>query len=71
MVIVWITLLDIGGFIVTSVVFLCVLTIILDLENPTIKRTLYTIAVYTLVVVLFWLSFHKLLLVPLPEGYLI
>ena len=70
-VIIWIYLLDILGFIVSSVFFLSVLTLILDLERPTIKRTLYCISVYSVVTFLFWLAFHSLLLVLLPEGYFI
>ena len=40
-VIIWICLLDILGFIVSSVFFLSVLKLILDLERPAIKRTVY------------------------------
>jgi hypothetical protein len=67
----WIYLLNILGFIVSSVVCLTILTIILDLKKPTIIRTLSSIAVYTLMVVAFWLIFHSFLLVPLPTGHFI
>ena len=66
----WIYLLDILGFIVSSVFFLTILTLILDLERPTVVRFLSTVAVYAVMVVSFWLIFHRFLLVPLPEGYL-
>jgi len=67
----WISLLDILGFIVSSVLCLTILTLILDLDRPTPIRFVSTLAVYTLMVVSFWLIFHTFLLVPLPEGYLI
>ena len=67
----WISLVDILGFIVSSVLCLTMLTLMLDLDRPTPIRFLSTLAVYALMVVSFWLIFHKLLLVPLPEGYLI
>jgi putative tricarboxylic transport membrane protein len=67
----WIYLLDILGFIVSSVVCLTILTIILDLQKPTIVRTLSSIVIYTLMVVTFWFIFHGFLLVPLPTGHFI
>jgi len=67
----WIYLLNILGFIVSSVVCLTTLTFFLDLQRPTFLRMLSSIAVYTLMVVAFWLIFHSFLLVPLPTGYLI
>lgn len=68
---VWIYLLDILGFVVSSVVCLTILTLILDLEHPTPKRFLSAATIYAVMVIAFWLIFHKFLLVPLPEGYLI
>lgn len=67
----WIYLLNILGFIVSSVVCLTILTVILDLKKPTLIRTLSSIVVYTLMVVAFWLIFHSFLLVPLPTGHFI
>ncbi len=67
----WIYLLNILGFIVSSVLCLTALTFFLDLQRPTVMRTLSSIAVYTLMVFVFWLIFHSFLLVPLPTGYLI
>jgi len=67
----WIYLLNILGFIVSSVVCLTILTIILDLQKPTIVGTLLSIGIYTLMVVTFWLIFHSFLLVPLPTGHFI
>lgn len=68
---VWVYLLDILGFVVSSVVCLTILTLILDLERPTPKRFLSAVTIYAVMVIAFWLIFHKFLLVPLPEGYLI
>mgnify|MGYP001312023246 CR=1 FL=1 len=68
---IWIFLLDILGFIVSSVLCLTTLTFLLDLQKPTFTRTLSSIAMYTLTIVVFWLIFHGFLLVPLPTGYLI
>lgn len=68
---VWIYLLDILGFIVSSVLCLTALTVLLDLQKPTFVRMISSIAVYTLIVGAFWLIFHSFLLVPLPTGYLI
>lgn len=67
----WIFFLNILGFIVSSVVCLTTLTFLLDLQRPTLVRTISSIAVYTLMVVAFWLIFHSFLLVPLPTGYFI
>jgi putative tricarboxylic transport membrane protein len=67
----WIYLLNFLGFIISSVVCLTTLTFFLDLQRPTFLRMLSSIAVYTLMVVAFWLIFHSFLLVPLPTGYLI
>jgi len=68
---IWIYLLNILGFIVSSVLCLTTLTFLLDLQRPTFKRTLSSIAVYTLMVFAFWLIFHSFLLVPLPTGHFI
>lgn len=67
---VWVYLLDILGFVVSSVLCLTILTLILDLEHPTPKRLLSSVTIYAVMVIAFWLIFHKFLLVPLPEGYL-
>ena len=67
----WIFLLDVLGFVVTGVIFLTILTIILDLHRPTWRRTFSIVLIYSTVVFVFWLTFHKLLLVPLPTGYFI
>jgi len=70
-VLVWIILLDVLGFVVSGVIFLSILTILLDLERPKFTRVISVVAVYIAVVLAFWFAFHKLLLVPLPPGYLI
>ena len=67
----WVYLLDILGFVVTSVLCLSILTIILDLQRPAPLRVLFSIGVYTAMVLVFWLIFHSFLLVPLPTGYLV
>ena len=67
----WIYLLDILGFIVSSVACLTILTFLLDLQKPTFLRILSSIGIYTLMVVIFWLIFHGFLLVPLPTGHFI
>ena len=70
-VILWVSFLNILGFIVTSVVCLSVLTLILDLQKFTFNRLITTIAIYAVVVTVFWVIFHKVLLVPLPVVYFI
>ena len=67
---VWVYLLSRTGFIITSVPMLTLLTAILDLERPSFRRTMSSLAIYALMVFTFWLIFHKALLVPLPTGYL-
>lgn len=70
-VVVWIYILDFLGFIVSSVICLSILTLIIDQKLPTPVRTLSSVAIYTLMVLVFWFIFHKFLLVPLPTGYFI
>jgi len=70
-VLVWIHLLSLIGFIFMSVVSLTALTLMLDLRRITFNRAVFTLAVYTVVVVVLWLIFYKILLVPLPSGYLL
>ncbi len=70
-VILWVSFLNILGFIVTSVVCLSILTLIIDLQKLTFNRLITTIAIYTVVVTVFWVIFHRVLLVPLPVGYFI
>jgi hypothetical protein len=67
----WIFFLNILGFIVSSVLFLSILTVIIDLRKPNPAAVLKVAAVHTALVVVFWITFHVFLLVPLPEGYLI
>ncbi len=68
---VWIYILDFLGFIVSSVICLSILTLIIDLQRPAPIRFLSSVAIYTLMVLVFWFIFHKFLLVPLPTGYFI
>ena len=67
----WVFLLDVLGFVVSSVIFLSTMTLILDLQRLTISRVVSSVMAYIAVVLFFWIAFHKLLLVPLPTGYLI
>lgn len=67
----WIYCLNILGFIVSGVLFLSILTIIVDVRKPRPLGVIQVVAVHTALVVAFWVTFHLFLLVPLPEGYLI
>jgi putative tricarboxylic transport membrane protein len=71
LVLLWIGLLDVLGFIVSSVVSLTILTTILEHHRLALARMTFTTAVYILLLIVFWFIFHKLLLVPLPTGYFI
>jgi putative tricarboxylic transport membrane protein len=71
LVLVWIALLDVLGFIVSSVLSLTILTTILEHQATTLRRVAFTTSVYTALLIVFWYIFHKLLLVPLPTGYFI
>lgn len=71
LVLVWIGLLDVLGFIVSGVLFLTILTTTLEHQRPALARMTFTTAVYILLLIVFWFIFHKLLLVPLPTGYFI
>ncbi len=68
---IWVYLLDILGFIVSSVLVLSILTALLDLERLKPARILFSVAAYTALVFVCWLVFHSFLLVPLPTGFLI
>ena len=65
----WVSLLHVLGFIVSSVCFLTALTLIIDRKAITFNRTVYALAVYTAVAVLLWVVFFKVLRVLLPGGY--
>lgn len=67
----WIFFLNILGFIVSGVLFLSVLTIVIDPGKPNLIAILKVVAVHAALVIVFWITFHLFLLVPLPEGYLI
>jgi len=71
LVLVWVNLLNYIGFIVTSVVSLTTLTLMLDSKRITFNRAVYTLAIHTVVVVIIWIIFYRILLVPLPPGYLL
>ena len=71
LVLVWIGLLDVLGFIVSSVLSLTILTTTLEHQATTLRRVAFTTSVYIALLIVFWFIFHKLLLVPLPTGYFI
>jgi len=71
LVLVWIALLNVLGFIVSSVLSLTILTTILEHHATELRRVAFTTSVYIALLVVFWYIFHKLLLVPLPTGYFI
>ncbi len=71
LVLIWVSLLTYIGFIVTSVVSLTALTLMLDSKRITFNRTVYTFAIHTVFVVIIWIIFYRILLVPLPAGYLL
>ena len=70
LVLIWVSFLNYIGFIVTSVVSLTALTLMLDSKRITFNRAVYTLAIHTVVVVIIWIIFYRILLVPLPAGYL-
>lgn len=71
LILVWISLLNYAGFIVTSVVSLTSLTLMLDSKRITFNRAVNTFAIHTIIVVIIWIIFYRILLVPLPAGYLL
>ena len=66
----WIALIPFLGFITTSVIFFTILVIILS-EKKTPKMAAQSIVIVIVMVCLFYLLFHKVLLVPLPTGIFI
>ena len=70
-VVIWVCLLNVLGFVVSSVISLTVMTILLDLQRLTFNRVVFTFAIYTVLVIVLWLIFHRFLMVPLPEGLIL
>ena len=66
----WVSLLNVLGFVVSSVVFLTALTLIIDTHTITFNRAVFTLAIYSMVVMAVWAFFHMVLMVPLPVDYL-
>ena len=67
----WIYCLDILGFIVSSILFLSILTVVIDVRKTSPLGIIQVVAIHAALVGAFWVTFHLFLLVPLPEGYLI
>jgi len=68
--IVWIWIIPVLGFVVTSTICFSVLSLIVS-ERRDITSILYTILVVFGTTLLFWLIFHKIFLVPFPRGFFI
>ena len=65
----WLSLLNVLGFVVSGVVFLTALTLFIDTHTITFNRAVFTLAIYSVVVMAVWAFFHMVLMVPLPAGY--
>lgn len=65
----WAGLLNVLGFVVSGVVFLTALTLFIDTHRITFHRAVFTLGIYSVVVMVVWAFFHMVLLVPLPAGY--
>ena len=69
-VVVWVSLMNSVGFIVTSVVSMVLVTYLLDMKRVSFNNVVFTVAAYSAVVTLIWFVFQRVLLVPLPMGFL-
>ena len=67
----WVSLLNLLGFVVSGVVFLTAMTLFIDTKTITFNQAVFTLAIYSVVVMAVWAFFHMVLLVPLPAGYLL
>ena len=68
-IILWVSLLNVLGFVVSCVLFLTALTLFIDTHTLTFNRAVFTLAIYSVVVMAVWSFFHMVLMVPLPAGY--
>ncbi len=67
---VWVYSMNILGFVTSSIVFLTLITLILDPETIKFRKFLSALVLHTIIVIIFWFALAKLLLVPLPRGFL-
>jgi len=67
----WVYMMNIFGFVTSSIVFLLIMTLILSTKAMKFRETLLTLVLYAVIVIGFWFAFSKLLLIPLPHGFLI
>jgi|BarGraNGADG00312_2_1021985.scaffolds.fasta_scaffold03542_4 hypothetical protein len=67
----WLYMMNIFGFATSSIVFLLIMTLILSTKAMKFRETLFTLILYAVIVIGFWFAFSKLLLIPLPHGFLI
>lgn len=70
LVVAWVFFIKLLGFMVTSIVFFAVITILFDSRKKTALYIIKKIAVVVATVGFFYLFFSKLLLVPFPKGAL-
>lgn len=66
----WIYLMNIIGFVTSSITFTTIMTLVLSAKTPKFREFLSTLVLYTIIAVGFWFALAKLLLVPLPQGFL-
>ena len=66
----WGFLINILGFVVTSVIFFTIINVLLDEKHRSLGSVLKKTGIITVVVGAFYLFFAQLLLVPFPRGYL-
>jgi len=67
----WVYMMNILGFVTSSIVFLLIMTLILSTKPMKFRETLLTLVLYAVIVIGFWFAFSNLLLIPLPHGFLI
>jgi len=70
LIIAWTFFIKLLGFVITSVVFFSVITIMFDSKKKTVFYMLKKIATVVATIGFFYLFFSKLLLVPFPKGVL-
>jgi uncharacterized membrane protein YdjX (TVP38/TMEM64 family) len=66
----WGILINILGFVVTSVILFTVINVLLDEKHRSFQSILKKTGIIAVVVGAFYLFFAQLLLVPFPRGYL-
>ena len=71
MMVAWVVLIDLFGFLVTSLLFFSLMSVILDRRERTLLQNLRRLALVWIVTVGFYLFFDRVLLVSFPRGLLI